>query len=53
MPLLILVTLLLASSWFFSEVFVLVPLNFLNSLKPFTSLTLGVALLAFLWCFGE
>jgi hypothetical protein len=53
MPLIILVTLLLISSWFFSEVLVLVPLNFLNSLKPFSSLTLVVALLAFLWCFGE
>ncbi len=53
MPLIILVTLLLISSWFFSEVLVLVPLNLLNSLKPFSSLTLVVALLAFLWCFGE
>jgi hypothetical protein len=53
MPLIILITLLLITSWLFSEVLVLVPLNLLNSFKPFTSLTLVVALLAFLWCFEE
>jgi hypothetical protein len=52
-PLIILMTLLLLSSWFFSEVLVLVPLNILNSLKPFSSLTLVVVFLGFLWCFGE
>jgi hypothetical protein len=53
MPLVILMMLLLFTSWLFSEVLVLVPLNLLNSLRPFTSLTLVVVLLAFLWCFGE
>jgi hypothetical protein len=53
MPLIILITLLLFTSWLFSEVLVLVPLNLLNSLKPFTSLSLVVVLLTFLWCFGE
>ncbi len=53
MSLIILITLLLFSSWLFSEVLVLVPLNLLNSLKPFTSLTLVVVVLAFLWCFEE
>jgi len=52
MSLIILITLLLWSSWFFSEVLVFVPLNLLHSLKPFTSLSLVIALLAFLWCFG-
>ncbi|MEQ8969334.1 MAG: hypothetical protein RIE73_02935 [Coleofasciculus sp. C1-SOL-03] len=49
----ILISLLLIMSWLFSEVLVLFPVDILNSLKPFTSLTLIVALLAFLWCFGE
>jgi hypothetical protein len=53
MPLIILITLLLFTSWLFSEVLVLVPLNLLNSLKPFTSLSLVVVLIAVLWCFGE
>lgn len=53
MPLIILMTLLLLISWLFSEVLVFIPLNLLNSLKPFTSLTLVVVLLAFLWCFDE
>jgi len=53
MPLVILITLLLFTSWLFSEVLVLVPLNLLNSLKPFTSLSLVVVLLSVLWCFGE
>jgi hypothetical protein len=53
MPLIILITLLLFTSWLFSEVLVLIPLNLLNSLKPFTSLSLVVVLLTFLWCFGE
>ncbi|EDX73726.1 hypothetical protein [Coleofasciculus chthonoplastes] len=53
MPLIILISLLLMMSWLFSEVLVLFPVDILNSLKPFTSLTLIVALLAFLWCFGE
>lgn len=53
MSLIILITLLLFSSWLFSEVLVLVPLNLLNSLKPFTSLTLVVVVLGFLWCFEE
>jgi hypothetical protein len=53
MPLIILITLLLLNSWLFSEVLVLVPLNLLNSLKPFSSFSLVIALLAFLWCFGE
>jgi len=52
-PLIILISLLLIMSWLFSEVLVLFPVDILNSLKPFTSLTLIVALLAFLWCFGE
>jgi hypothetical protein len=52
MPLIILITLLLFNSWLFSEVLVLLPLNLLNSLKPFSSSMLLVALLAFLWCFG-
>ncbi|MEQ9551405.1 MAG: hypothetical protein RIM23_17565 [Coleofasciculus sp. G3-WIS-01] len=53
MPLIILISLLLIMSWLFSEVLILFPVDILNSLKPFTSLTLIVALLAFLWCFGE
>ncbi|MBE9128242.1 hypothetical protein IQ258_19255 [Coleofasciculus sp. LEGE 07081] len=53
MPLVILITLLLIVSWFFSEVLVLFPLDILNSLKPFSSLTLVVVLLVFVWCFGE
>ena len=53
MSLIILITLLLFSSWLFSEVLVFVPLNLLNSLKPFTSLTLVVVVLAVLWCFEE
>ena len=53
MPLILLITLLLLSSWLFSEVLVLIPLNILNSLKPFSSLTLVVVLLGLLWCFGE
>ncbi len=53
MPLIILITLLLFNSWLFSEVLVLVPLNLLNSVKPFTSLSLVIVLLLFLWCFGE
>lgn len=53
MPLFLLIILLLFSSWLFSEVLVLVPLNLLNSLKPFSSLMLVVVVLVFLWCFGE
>lgn len=53
MPLLILMTLLLFISWLFSEVFLLGPISFLGSLKPFSNLTLLVAVLAFLWCFGD
>jgi hypothetical protein len=52
-PLIILMTLLLILSWLFSEVLILIPLNLLNSLKPFSSLTLVIALLAFFWCFEE
>jgi hypothetical protein len=53
MPLLILMTILLLISWLFSEVFVLGPISFLSSLKPFSNLTLLLAILTFLWCFGD
>jgi len=53
MPLIFLMMLLLVISWLFSEVFVLGPLSFLSSLKPFSNLTLLLAFLAILWCFGD
>lgn len=53
MPLLILMTILLLVSWLFSELFVVSPLIFLNSLKPFFNLTLVLALVTILWCFGD
>lgn len=53
MPLIILLTLLLLLSWLFSEAFILVPVSFLSSLKPLSNLTLILAVLAIVWCFGE
>jgi hypothetical protein len=51
-PLIILITLLLLCSWLFTEVLVLVPIDLLNSLRPFMWVNLGVVVLVFLWCFG-
>ncbi|MGC1393539.1 MAG: hypothetical protein WA828_04590 [Coleofasciculaceae cyanobacterium] len=53
MPLLILMTLLLFISWLFSEVFLLGPISFLDSLNPLSNLTLIVVVLGILWCFGD
>ncbi|HEY9872031.1 MAG TPA: hypothetical protein V6D12_01265 [Candidatus Obscuribacterales bacterium] len=53
MPLAILMTLLLISSWLFSEVLVLLPLNLLHALTPPGWLGLTAALLLLFWCFGE
>ncbi len=53
MPFIILILLALFSNWLFSETLVLFPVAILDSLKPLTSLTLVVALLALFWCFGE
>ncbi|MGK7876749.1 MAG: hypothetical protein AB4426_26715 [Xenococcaceae cyanobacterium] len=54
MPLVVLLALLLISNWFFSEVLVFVPLNFLNSLGSVGWFCLLLVLFVlFSWCFGE
>lgn len=53
MPLVVLVTLLLLSSWLFSEVLVFFPLSVLHSLRFLGWVIVMAALLLFLWCFGD
>jgi hypothetical protein len=53
MPLIVLVALLLFSSWLFSEVLVFFPLSVLHSLRLLGWLIGIVVLLVFLWCFGD
>jgi hypothetical protein len=53
MPLVVLVALLLFSSWLFSEVLVFFPVSVLHSLR-FLGWLIGIAvLLVFVWCFGD
>ncbi len=53
MPFVILIGLLVVSNWLFSEVLVFFPLDILSAVKPITSLTIAIALIIFVWCFGE
>jgi hypothetical protein len=53
MPLAILITFLLITSWLFSEVLVLLPLKLLHGLTPPAGLILIAVLVLFSWCFEE
>lgn len=52
MPSIVLILLLLLGGLMFTEVLVFFPLEIVNSFRPLTSLSLVMALLVFLWCFG-
>jgi hypothetical protein len=54
MPLLVLISLLFISGWFFSEILVLVPIELLAYLQSLLKWgVLAIACLIVIWCFGE
>ncbi len=53
MPFVILIAVFVLSNWLFSEVLVFLPLDIVSAVKPITSLTIAIAVIIFVWCFGE